>query len=450
MDRTVLVAEDDRTIREGLAEALREDGFAVRTAADGSAALRAFLDAPTAVVVADLKMPGLDGIELLERVHATHPETVFIIATGHGAIDSAVEAMKRGAFDYLTKPVNLDRLSLLIQKALAFHDLRQENEELRRQLGERRALRNIVGRSPKMLTLLGAVEQLAASEATVLIQGESGTGKELVAQALHQAGKRADGPFVGVSCASLPETLLEDDLFGHERGAFTGAERKRVGCFELANRGTLFLDEIGDVSPATQAKLLRVLEERSFQRLGGTESVRADVRLLAATNKDLEKLVEEGTFRADLYYRIKVITLRVPPLRERAEDIPLLVSHFLVQFNEREGKTIQGMDPSAMRILAAYPWPGNVRELRNCLEEMVVLARRPVLTQDDLPASLAGFDLSSHTFTIQAGTPLNDIERQAILHTLHLTSGNKRKTAELLGISVATLYRKMQEYGLEE
>ena len=449
MERTVLVAEDDPTIREGIATGLRQDNFEVRTAASGSEALRAFLDEPTAVVVADLKMPGLDGLELLERIRAVHPETIFIIATAYGAIETAVEAMKRGAFDYLPKPVNLDRLSLLIQKGLSFRDLRRENEELRRQLGERRALRNIVGHSVKMLTLLGSVEQVAASDATVLIQGESGAGKELIAKALHQTGKRAEGPFVGVSCASLPETLLEDDLFGHERGAFTGADRRRIGCFEMAHRGTLFLDEIGDVSPATQGKLLRVLEERSFQRVGGTESVRVDVRLVAATNKDLEKLVEEGSFRADLYYRIKVITLRVPPLRERAEDIPLLVNHFLFQFKEREGKDIQGVDPSAMRILTAFPWPGNVRELRNCLEEMVVLAKRPVLTQEDLPASLSGFDVNSHTFTIRAGTPLSDIERTAVLHTLHLASGNKRKAAELLGIGVATLYRKMQEYGVE-
>jgi DNA-binding NtrC family response regulator len=449
MKATVLLAEDDTVIREGIASALQQDQFEVRAVANGTDALRAFLDEPADVVVADVKMPGMDGIALLDQVRAAQPDTIFILATAFGTIDSAVEAVKKGAYDYLTKPIHLDRLSLLIRKALRARDLGRENEELRRQLGERYSLRNIVGRSPKMLALLGAVEQVAATDATVLVHGESGTGKELIAQALHFAGKRAGGPFVGVSCAALPESLLEDELFGHERGAFTGADRRKPGRFELAHGGTLFLDEIGDVSPAMQAKLLRVLEERSFQRVGGTETVRADVRLVAATNKDLEKLVSQGTFRADLYYRIKVVTLRMPPLRERAEDIPLLVNHFLLQFKERHSRTIKGVDSSAMRILTAYPWPGNVRELRNCVEEMVVLARGDVLTEADLPAPLAGFDLSRHIFTVQAGTPLSEIERNAILHTLHMVSGNKRKAADLLGIGVATLYRKMEEYGLE-
>ena len=446
---TVLVAEDDAAIREGIATALRQDRFEVRTAASGSEALRAFLDEPADVVVSDMKMPGLDGQALLEQVRAIQPDTIYIIVTAFGAIDSAVEAMRRGAYDFLTKPVHVDRLSLIIRKALQTRDLGRENEELRRQLGERTSLRNIVGRSPQMLSLLSTVQQVAASDATVLIQGESGTGKELVAQALHRTGKRVAGPFVGISCAALPETLLEDELFGHEKGAFTGADRRRAGCFELAHDGTLFLDEIGDVSLGTQAKLLRVLEERSFQRVGGAETIRVDVRLVAATNSDLEKHVAEGTFRPELYYRIKVVTLRVPPLRERLEDIPLLVNHFLVGLTKRHDKAIKGVDASAMRILTAYAWPGNVRELRNCVEEMVVLAKKDVLTEEDVPASLATFDSSGHAFTVQAGVPLSDIERQAILHTLNLVSGNKRKAAELLGIGAATLYRKMGEYGLE-
>ena len=449
MKATVLVAEDDAAIREGIAVALRQDQFEVRGAANGHDALRAFLDEPADVVVADVKMPGLDGVSLLEHVRAAQPETIFIIVTAFGSIDAAVEAIKKGAYDYLTKPIHVDRLSLLIGKALRARDLGRENQELRRQLGERSSFRNIVARSPRTLALLGVVEQVAATDATVLVRGESGTGKELLAQALHYAGKRAAGPFVGISCAALPETLLEDELFGHERGAFTGADRRRAGRFEQAHGGTLFLDEIGDVSPATQAKLLRVLEERSFQRVGGTETVRVDVRLIAATNKDLEELVARGGFRSDLYYRIKVVSLHVPALRERAEDIPLLVNHFLGLFSERHGKAIKGVDASAMRSLTAYPWPGNVRELRNCVEEMVVLAREDVLTERDLPAPIAGFDVSRHAFTVQAGTPLSEVERKTILHTLHLVAGNKRKAAELLGIAVATLYRKMEEYGLE-
>jgi DNA-binding NtrC family response regulator len=449
MRATVLVAEDDRAIREGIAAALRQDQFEVRAVGNGHEALRALLDEPPDVVVTDVRMPGLDGFALLDHVRVAQPETIVILVTAFGTIDSAVEAVKKGAYDYLTKPIHVDRLSLLIHKALRARDLGRENRELRRQLGERSSLRNIVGRSPRMLTLLAAVEQVAATDATVLLRGESGTGKELLAQALHYGGKRAAGPFVGISCAALPETLLEDELFGHERGAFTGADRRRIGRFEQAHDGTLFLDEIGDVSQATQAKLLRVLEDRSFQRVGGTETVRADVRLIAATNKDLEELVAQGTFRQDLYYRIKVVSLRIPPLRERSEDIPLLINHFLGLFSERHGRAIKGVDPSAMRTLTAYPWPGNVREVKNCIEEMIVLARADVLTERDLPAPIAGFDVSRHAFTIQAGTALNEVERKAILHTLHLVAGNKRKAAELLGIAVATLYRKMEDYGLE-
>jgi DNA-binding NtrC family response regulator len=449
MRATVLLAEDDTVIREGIASALQQDQFEVRAVANGTEALRAFLDDPTDVVVSDVKMPGLGGIALLDQVRAAQPDTIFILVTAFGSIDAAVEAVKKGAHDYLTKPIHLDRLTLLIKKALRTRDLGRENEELRRQLQERYSLRNIVGRSPRMLTLLAVVEQVAATDATVLIQGESGTGKELIAQALHHVGKRAAGPFVGVSCAALPETLLEDELFGHERGAFTGADRRKAGRFEQAHGGTLFLDEIGDVSPAMQAKLLRVLEERSFQRVGGTDTVRVDVRLVAATNKDLGKLVGASAFRADLYYRIKVVTLRLPPLRERSEDIPLLVNHFLLQLNQRHGKSIKGVEGPALRILSAFPWPGNVRELRNCVEEMVVLAKGDVLTEADLPAPLSGFDLSHHAFTIQAGTPLSEVERYAILHTLQFAAGNKRKAADLLDIGVATLYRKMEEYGLE-
>lgn len=445
----MLVAEDDRVIREGITIALRRDQFEVRAVANGNDALRALLDEPADVVVADLKMPGLTGLDLLDRVHAAQPDIIFIIATAFGAIGSAVEAMKKGAYDYLPKPIHIDRLSLMIRKALHARDLGRENDALRRQLGERLSFRNIIGQSPKMLALLGAVEQVAATDATVLIRGESGTGKELIAQAHHYAGKRAAGPFIAVNCAGFPETLLEDELFGHERGAFTGADRRRAGRFELAQGGTLFLDEIGDLSLTTQAKLLRVLEDRSFQRLGGTETLRVDVRLVAATNRDLEDMVTQSAFRSDLYYRIKVVSLRVPPLRERAEDIPLLVNYFLLQFSEQHGKAVKGVDASAMRILTAYPWPGNVRELRNCVEEMVVLARKDVLTEADLPPALAGFDMSQHTYTVQAGIPLSEVERKAILHTLHLVSGNKRKAAELLSIGAATLYRKMAEYGLE-
>ncbi|HXZ43316.1 MAG TPA: sigma-54 dependent transcriptional regulator [Syntrophobacteria bacterium] len=450
MKAAVLLAEDDAIIREGMATALRQDEFDVRAVPNGTEALRSFLDSPPDVVVADIKMPGMNGIELLERIRAADPEAIFILMTAYGSINSAVEAMRKGAYDYLTKPMDLDRLTLLIRKALNTRDLRRENVELHRQLGERFALRNIIGTTPSMLRLLTAVEQVAATEASVLIRGESGTGKELIAQALHHSGSRAKGAFVAFNCAALPENLMEDELFGHERGSFTGADRRRIGRFESADRGTLFLDEIGDVTLPVQAKLLRVLEERSFQRVGGGETVRVDVRLIAATNKDLERLVKDGAFREDLYYRIKVVTVQVPALRERPEDIPLLVTHFLHECGQRHGKKVGGVTRTVMRILTTYPWPGNVRELRNCVEEMVVLATDEMLTEKDLPSAFSNFDLSRQTFSVQAGTPLSEIERRVILHTLQLVSGNKRKAAEMLGIGIATLYRKIQEYRIHQ
>lgn len=445
----ILLAEDDPSIRESLTKALRQDQFEVLAVSNGLDALRAFFDNPVDAIVADIKMPGMDGISLLGHVQASRPETIVILITAFGSIDSAVEAMKKGAYDYLTKPVSADRLTLLLRRALRARDLAQENEDLRKQIKERYSFRNIVGRSGRMLALIETLKQIAPTDATVLIRGESGTGKELIARALHYAGRRAAGPFVGVSCSAFSEGVLESELFGHEKGAFTGAYQRKKGRFELAHGGTLFLDEVGDLSLAAQAKLLRVLQEQEFERVGGTETIKVDIRLVAATNKDLEGMVEQGVFREDLYYRLKVVTITIPPFRDRAEDIPLLVSHFLSEFCEKYGKKVKGVEPAALHLLSLYPWPGNVRELRHVIEEMVLLAKGDLLSEKNLPPQLAGFDPSNYSFSVQVGTPLAEVEKRTILYTLKRVSGNKRRAAELLGIGVATLYRKLAEYGLD-
>jgi DNA-binding NtrC family response regulator len=444
----ILIVEDDQSTRESLAKALIQDGFEVLSAASAAQALRLLERQGAELVLSDIRMPGIDGLELLQHVRAAQPDIPVLLVTAYASVDSAVEAMKRGAYDYLTKPINLDRLSLLIGKALEQRRLVRENRELKGQLRERYGLRNIVGRSARMRALFTTIEQVAAGDATVLITGESGTGKELVARAIHAESKRADGPFVAVSCAALPENLQESELFGHERGAFTGAHQRKRGRFELAHRGTLFLDEIGDISLPTQAKLLRVLQERAFERVGGTETIKVDVRLIAATNKDLRELMDRGQFREDLYYRLNVVPLAVPPLRERVEDIPVLGTHFLARLNQESAQKVRGITPQALRLLCAYPWPGNVRELANCLESMVALAKSDEwLTERDLPPNVAGSDPSRARLDFPVGVRLDEIEKQTILRTLEAFHGNKRRTAEVLGIGLKTLYRKLEEFG---
>ena len=444
----ILIVEDDQTTRESLTKALTHEGFEAVPAASAAQALRLLEREEADIVLSDIRMPGMDGLELLQRARAVRPELPVILLTAYATVDSAVEAMKRGAYDYLTKPINLDKLILLIEKALEERRLVRENRELKAQLRERHGLANIVGRSARMKALFGAIEQVAPSDATVLITGESGTGKELVAHAIHQASKRAEGPFVAVSCAALPENLQESELFGHEKGAFTGAHQRTRGRFELAHRGSLFLDEIGDVTLTTQAKLLRVLQERAFERVGGTDTIKVDVRLIAATNKDLPGLLERRQFREDLFYRLNVIPLAVPPLRERVEDIPVLATNFLARFNQEYGKKVRGITSQALRLLCVYPWPGNVRELENCLQSMVALAKSDEwLTERDLPPNVAGYDSSRARLDLPIGVPLGEIEKQTILRTLEAFHGNKRKTAEVLGIGLKTLYRKLEEYG---
>ncbi|MBR0056657.1 MAG: sigma-54-dependent Fis family transcriptional regulator, partial [Kiritimatiellae bacterium] len=388
---TILIVDDDRNTRDGLERALKSR-HNVFTAPDARTALQIHSANPLDVILSDVRMPGLTGLEFLAEVRASHPATPFILLTAYGSVETAVEAMKAGAYDFLTKPVNLDHLDILVERAVAERALRaragelqSQNASLRRQLDEKFGMENIIGSSAAMKPVFDTIRAAAPTSATVLVTGPSGTGKELVAHAIHNLSRRSSGPFVAVNCAALPASLLESELFGHEKGAFTGADTRRKGRFELASGGTLFLDEIGEIDQATQVKLLRVLEDRRFERVGGTETVEADFRLVAATNKDLPALVSAGAFREDLFYRLSVIDIRIPPLAERADDIPALTMAFLKEFAEKNGKDVRAIAPEALDALCLYPWPGNVRELRNTIERMVVLASGDTLGLSDIP-----------------------------------------------------------------
>ncbi|MCX7885897.1 MAG: sigma-54 dependent transcriptional regulator [Verrucomicrobiae bacterium] len=445
----VLVADDERGTREGLERAL-QDRYEVLLAEDGHKALQILQAQPVDVLLTDLKMPGLDGMALLKRAMTLQNPPVCIVMTAYGSIESAVEAMQAGAYHYLTKPnINLDELDLVIQRALTTRKVEAENINLRQQLDRKYGLENIIGESPAMQQVFDIIRQLAPTRATALIVGETGTGKELVAHAIHNLSPRKNGPFVAVHAAALPSSLLESELFGHEKGAFTGAVERRIGRFELADGGTLFLDEVGELEPQIQVKLLRVLEERSFERVGGQKTIEVDVRLIAATNKDLKKLVAEGKFRDDLYYRLSVVTIHLPPLRDRREDIPLLVAAFLRQCSEENNKNVTEITPDAMNVLTAYDWPGNVRELRNTIEQMVVLARGPRLTLRDVPLTIReGADLTKIS-VVRTGMTVEEAEKALIVQALKETKGNRTKAAEKIGISRRTLHRKLKRYGLE-
>lgn len=442
----VLIVDDEKNSREGLARALQRQ-YEIILAENGQKALALLSENNVDVVISDVRMPGIDGLTLLQRAMARSPQPACIMLTAYGSIELAVEAMRRGAYDFLTKPINLDRLELVLKRALAARDLEAENRALKQQLDTRYGLESIIGQSPEMQEVLETVKQVAPSRATVLLLGESGTGKELVAHALHQLSPRHKGPFVAVHCAALTPTLLESELFGHEKGAFTGATERRRGRFELADGGTLFLDEVGEIDAAIQVKILRVLEERRFERVGGTEPIDVDVRLIAATNRDLKKLVEEGKFREDLFFRLDVVSIRLPPLRERTGDLPLLVHHFIKLFAKENGKAIDGITPDALAALQAYSWPGNVRELRNVIERMVVLSRGDRLTLRDVPPHIRGE--SSPGLSARGGSlSLEEHEKQMIIRALKLHGGNVTRAAQELGISRRTLHRKINEYGL--
>ncbi|NKB23553.1 MAG: response regulator [Kiritimatiellae bacterium] len=445
----ILIVDDEKNTREGLHRALRRS-YDVLVTETGQQALDLLSDRYVDIVLSDVRMPVMDGITLMKRILARTPQPICILLTAYGNVDTAVEAMKQGAYDFLTKPVNLDRLDLLLKRALQTRDMASENKRLQEQLDVKFGLENIIGQSAAMGEVFDMVKQVATSKTTILIEGESGTGKELVANAIHQLSPRHQSPFVPVHCAALSETLLESELFGHERGSFTGATERRQGRFELADGGTLFLDEIGEVDSSVQVKMLRVLEERSFERVGGQKTIDVDVRIVTATNKNLKQLVDQQIFREDLFYRLHVVVIRIPPLRERVSDIPLLIQHFIKEFNKENNKHIEGVTTDTAEMLMAYTWPGNIRELRNAIERMVVLTRSDRLSVPDVPSTIKeGADYRVGPKNMPEMS-LEEAEKDLIINALKKYNGNRTKAAEQLGISRRTLHRKLNEYSLKE
>ncbi|MEJ2744762.1 MAG: sigma-54 dependent transcriptional regulator [bacterium] len=439
MKPTILIVDDEKNTREGLRKALESHDHRILLAASTPEALRIMEQERIDLLLTDLRMPGEDGLELMRRGRMLHPEASVILLTAYGTVQTAVRAMKEGAYDYLTKPVDLNELGMVVERALASR---------KKEYGEgsaRYGIENVTGTSGVLEEIKGVVRRIAPTKATVLIEGESGTGKELIARAIHGLSDRRDQPFVAVHCAALAESLLESELFGHEKGAFTGALKQRLGRFEMANGGTLFLDEVSEMAVGTQVKLLRVLQEQEFERVGGSETVHVDVRLIAATNANLESLIAQGRFREDLYYRLNVIRLRVPPLREREGDIPLLVNAFLAEFDAENGKQVRGLTPEAMAAMQAYEWPGNVRELRNCIEGLVVLSRGDTISLSELPSKMR--ESIPHVPETSEGT-LKASELRMIEEALAKTNGRKSDAANLLGISRRTLHRKIKQYGI--
>lgn len=452
----ILIVDDDVAHAESLQDALELDGYVCAVVHGGAEALEVLREQAFDVVLTDLKMDGISGLDLLRESRSLHPNTPVLLITGHASIETAVDAMRHGAEDYIAKPVNLPELRAKIGRAverarlLADHEeLQRQNMELRRQLDERFGLEGILGHSPQMQRVFQMISQVAPTHATVLVLGESGTGKELVARALHSASGRSSGNFVAVNCAAMSEGLIESELFGHKRGAFTGAVSDKVGRIAYADGGTLFLDEVGDMPLTTQAKLLRVLETREVVQVGGHEAKAVDVRLVAATNRDLRQMVQEGTFREDLLFRLQVVTIDLPPLRDRVGDLPLLLDHFISTFAAEHGREVGGISAEARAVLARHAWPGNVRELRNAVENMVLLCQGETIALDDVPDTIrsgpsgaagGGFDL--------AGRSLEEVERALIAANLELMEGNRERTAKVLGMGERTLYRKIKEYGL--
>ncbi|MFC1467399.1 sigma-54-dependent transcriptional regulator [Verrucomicrobiota bacterium] len=449
MDKpTLLIVDDEKHAREGLARGLRRQ-YQVLTADNGLVALEVLSSQPVDVMLSDIRMPGLDGVTMMQRALAVQPDLICLIMTAYGDVGTAVNAMRHGAVDFIPKPINLDQIEISLNRALSEQKIKAENRQLKQQLQHKFGLENIIGESAAMQEVFDTIRQVAPSRATVLIQGESGTGKELVAKALHQLSSRANGSFVPVHCAALSANLLESELFGHERGAFTGASEQRKGRFELADGGTLFMDEIGEIDMATQVKILRVLEERRFERVGGVQSIDVDTRLITATNRDLQVMVDEGTFREDLFYRLDVVLVRLPSLRERVSDIPLLLNHYLKIFAEENAKELGGFTPDAVEMLSAYRWPGNVRELRNVVENMVVMARNDRLGAREVPSKIKQqTGAKSGGIQLKGGGTLEEMEREMIRQALEAHEGNRTKAAEQLGISRRTLHRKLNEYGL--
>ena len=446
---SILIADDERGTREALARFLRPN-YDVTVAEDGQIGMNLLARNNYDLILSDIRMPGADGLTILDTALKKNPPPPVILFTAYGSIEAAVEAMKRGAFDFVTKPVNLDQLEILINRALESGRIKAENSELKKRLDSKFGVENIIGNSAALQQIIENVRQVAPTRATVSITGESGTGKELIAQAVHQLSGRT-GRFVAVHCAALPETLLESELFGHEKGAFTGATEQRKGRFELADGGTLFLDEIGEIPLSTQVKLLRVLETRQFERIGGVETIEVDTRVVTATNRDLSAMVAEGKFREDLFYRLDVVTVHLPPLRERTEDIPPLVNHYLAYFAKENGRADLSISESAMSALCSYPWPGNIRELKNCVERMVVLTRGSLIDLDNVPINIREKITPGITRTLLSSSScdLERNEKMLITRALEECGGNRTRAAEKLGISRRTLHRKLVLYNLE-
>jgi DNA-binding NtrC family response regulator len=440
----LLIADDERHIAEGLQMLLEEDGYTAVTATDGNEAWRKVQSGEFGLVLADLKMPGLDGLQLFARMREHQIDSEVIIITGKGTVDSAVEAMRSGAYDYLTKPLELERLKALIPKALDKYLVKTANRHLMQRLESLTRYGDMIGQSDEMRQIYNIIEAVAPSSAPVLIDGESGTGKELVARAIHQKSPRARGPFIALNCGAFPREILENELFGHEKGAFTGAINEKPGCFELASGGTLFLDEVAEMEPDIQVKFLRALEQQAFRRLGGKKEIEVDIRVVAATNKNVEDALKEGKLRDDLYHRLAVIPMHLPPLRDRPGDIRLLAEEFLQRFSKEQGKKIEGFSAGAIEYLETYRWPGNVRELKNAIERAIILAKESVIEVFDLqPRHLS---LDEQEVRIPVGTSLQETERQLTLRTFAFTAGDHAKTARILGLKEKELREKLLEY----
>src|SRR4030043_122621 len=445
--KTLLIVEDDPTVGESLRLLLKKKGYTIYLAPNGKEALHLFRQGNVDLGITDGVMPKMDGIELLEAVKSLRPETEVIVISAQGTIEKAVQAMKLGAFDFIEKPINPRVISLLVERALEKQTLILQNRDLRSRLEDKFHFKNIIGRSEKMVKIFELIRHIAPYDSSVLIIGESGTGKELFANAIHYNSPRVSMPFIKVSCASLSEGIIESELFGHEKGAFTGAIASRKGRFELAHQGTLFLDEVEDIPPATQIKLLRVLQEGEFERAGGNKTIRVNIRIIAASNRDLQEAVKEGRFREDLYYRLNVVNIKLPPLRVRRDDIPFLVNFFVEKYNKKYHMKGKGISQKAMNRLSDYEWTGNVRELENTIESILVINSPEVVDIQHFPQEFRDFKERPEVVPIKIGTSLEEVEKEMLIQTLRATKGNKRKAAKLLGINVRTIHRKIEKIG---
>ena len=444
----ILVVDDEEVMRESLAAWLREDGYGVETASSGREAIEKAGGKDFAIYFIDLKMPGgIDGIETMMEIRKMHTEAPIIIITAYATVDTAITAMKEGAQEYIVKPCNPEEISLLVSRIIKVKNLQRENTILRKKLTQQYSFQDIISKSPKMHAIFQLVQEIASLRSTVLIEGESGTGKELIARAIHFSGDRSAKPFIGVSCAALAETLLESELFGHEKGSFTGATSQKKGKFEMAAGGTIFLDEIGDISAKLQMDLLRVLQERSFYRVGGSEEIQVDVRVIAATNTSLQEAVASAKFRDDLFYRLNVINIHIPPLRERREDIPVLAHHFIERLSHELGKEVGDLTEGALKVLLDYNWPGNVRELENAVERAIITCRTRILTEDDFGFLNHG-NGEKKKWAVPDNISLEEMEKQLVSATLQRTKGNIKEAAEVLGIDRSTLYEKIKKYNI--